>query len=125
MIVAVMDQQNPKVPPPLPAAPVPATTKLDSQRTRPAPMMQAARASWLGAAIALVLMLLTWKMPHGTGSIVIAIINGALLVAGLILGTIALARTKRTEFAAIFNHAIVGVTLCLLIIIVMIWPFFS
>jgi hypothetical protein len=95
-----------------------------SERAQPSPIEQAARASWLAPLVALGLMLLTWKMPRGTGSIVIAIINGALLLAGLCLGVVALAAMNKMPDPRIRKQAGVGVGLSLLIIIVMIWTTF-
>src|SRR5437762_1135081 len=92
-----------------------------AERARPAPIEQAARASWLAPLVALGLMLLTWKMPRGTGSIVIAIINGALLLAGLCLGVVALAAMNKAPEPRIRTQAGIGVAASFLIIVAMIW----
>jgi hypothetical protein len=94
------------------------------ERARPSAIEQAARASWLAPLVALALMLLTWNMPSGTGSLVIAIINGALLLTGLCLGVVALAAMNRAPSPRIRTQAGVGVGLSLLIIVVMIWAKF-
>jgi hypothetical protein len=90
----------------------------------PSMIEQAARASWLGPLVALVLLVLTWKMPRGTGSVVIAVINGALLLAGLCLGIVALASQKPPRVKRIDTQAGVGVGLSLLLLIVIVWSAF-
>ena len=85
-----------------------------AERARPSTIEQAARASWLFPLVALGLMLLTWKMPRGTGSIVIAIINGALLLAAM----------NKAPEPRIRTQAGIGVAASFLIIVAMIWATF-
>jgi len=112
-------------PPPLPvdphdAARAPADALHD--RARPSTAEQAARASWLAAAVAGVLLVLTWKMPRGAGSVVIAIINSALLLAGLCLGMVALGTAQRngagSKSVNVQAGIGVGISALLLVIIV-------
>jgi hypothetical protein len=97
---------------------------------RPAPLEQASRAAWLGPLIALALLVLTWKMPRGIGSVVVAIIDAGLLLAGLCLGIVALAKSKELEQAGaattrrVRSQAIVGIALSLVIGITLLWTTF-
>src|SRR5947207_1257283 len=106
-------------PPPQPVQPSPPRL-----RARPSAIEQAARASWLAPAAALVLAVLTWKMPRGTGSRVVSIINVLLLLAGLCAGVVALNGARRNGSRSAAKHAGIGVGLCLLIIIGLIWTSF-
>ena len=94
------------------------------ERARPSAIEQAARGSWLAPAAAMVLAVLTWKMPHGTGSRVISIINGLLLLIGLCAGIFALNGAMRNQLRSAAKQAGIGVGLCGLIIIPTIWGYF-